>query len=133
MAQPECASTSTKYSYNMVNEIDRALKTMRTAGISEVSDAYKELYSLRGKILAQIGFKFPRPVSLVAKLAGLSPGEVRVWHDAESGWLAEARAKPGAPPVYHAVDDEVAMAILKGELTKEQEEKLMTPDEYLGE
>lgn len=133
MPQPECSSTSTKYSYNMVNELERAMATMRRFGIPAVSDAYQTLYKARGKLLTQIGFKFPRPISLIAKLVGLSPGEVRVWHDAESGWFAEARAKPGAPPVYHHVTDEVAMAILKGELTKELETTLMTPDEYLGE
>ena len=133
MPQPECSSTSTKYSYNMVNEIDRALSTMRKFGIPEVSEAYQKLYGVRGKLLAQIGFKFPRPLSLLAKLVGLSPGEVRVWHDAESGWFAEARAKPGAPPVYHHVTDEVAMAILKKEVTPELETELLTPDEYLGE
>jgi len=83
--------------------------------------------------MAQVGFKAPRPLTLIAKLIGLSPGVIKVWHDAESGWMSEARARPGAPPVYRAVSDEVAMAILKGELTHELEEKLLTPDEYIGE
>jgi len=106
---------------------------MRKFGIPEISDAYQQLFRLRGKLMAQIGFKLPRPLSLLAKLVGLSPGILKVWHDAEAGWMAEARAKPGAPPVYKAVSDEVAVAIIKGEVTKELEESLMTPDEYLGE
>ncbi|GAI13138.1 unnamed protein product, partial [marine sediment metagenome] len=36
-------------------------------------------------------------------------------------------------PVYKAISDEAAMAILKHEMTKELEAELMTPDEYLGE
>ena len=33
----------------------------------------------------------------------------------------------------HYVDDDTAVTILKGELTKELETTLMTPDDYLGE
>jgi len=133
MAQPACQSTDVKYQYRELHEIDRALGVMRRYGISEVSPAYKQLYSVRGKLLAQIGFKVPRPITILAKLVGLSPGIINVWHDAESGWFSEARAKPGAPPVYRSVTDEVAMMILKGELTKELEKELMTPDPYIGE
>jgi len=107
--------------------------TMRRSGIPVVSEVYQTLYSERGKILAQIGFKFPRSITQLVKLTGLSPGIVAIWHDVESGWLAEAREKPGALPIYHRVTDEVAIAILKGELTHELEEQLLTPDEYLGE
>ncbi len=106
---------------------------MRKYNILETSDAYQRLFSIRGKLLAQVGFKFPRTVVQLAKLAGLSPGTITLWHDIESGWMSEARGKPGAPPVYRAVNDDVAMTILKGELTKELETTLMTPDEYIGE
>ena len=128
-----CQSTDVKYQYDQLHEIDRALSTMRRFGIPEVSDAYQQLYSLRGKLMAQVGFKAPRPVSLLAKLIGMSPGVIKVWHDAESGWMSEAREKPGAPPIYKKVSDEVAMAILKGEVTPELEKELMTPDPYIGE
>ena len=133
MAQPECSSTSTKYNYRQVGEIDRALKVLRLNGILEDSLPYKSLFSLRGKILKQIGIKFPRVPSLLKLVAGLSPGIIRVWHDAESGFMSEARVKPGATPVYKHVSDDVAIKILKGELTKELEAELMTPDQYLGE
>ena len=133
MAQPECQSTSTKYQYNQIHELDRALGTMRKFGIPEAADAYQQLFRLRGKLMAQIGFKLPRPLSLLAKLVGLSPGILKVWHDAEAGWMAEARERPGAPPIYRAVSDEVAMAILKKEVTPELEKELLTPDDYLGE
>ncbi len=129
----ECGSTSTKYNYNMVNEIDRALNVLRKYKINPTSDAFSQLYSIRGKILSQIGFKFPRPMSLIKKLVGLSPGTVALWHDAESGWFTEARVKAGAAPVYRHVTDEVAVTILKGELTHELEAELMKPDDYTGE
>lgn len=129
----ECSSTSTKYNYRQVDEITRALNVLRLNGILEDALPYKSLYSLRGKILKQIGIKFPRVPSLLSLVAGLSPGTIKVWHDAESGFMTEARAKEGAPPVYHHVSDEVAIKILKGELTKELEVELMKPDSYLGE
>lgn len=129
----ECPSTSTKYNWAQINEIDRALKVLRGAGILEDSLPYQSLSKLRGKILAQIGFKFPRVPSLLGLIAGLSPGVIKVWHDSESGWMTEARVRPDAPPVYKKASDEVAMAILKKEVTKELEAELLTPDEYLGE
>lgn len=119
--------------WQQVREVERAMSTMRRFGISEVSDAYLQLYGIRGKLMGQVGVKFPRTVSQLMKLVGLSPGIIAIWHDVESGWMSEARAKPGAPPVYKAVSDEVAMAILKGELTHELEDVLMTPDPYIGE
>ena len=119
--------------WNQVNEIERALSTLRKFGIPEVSEAYQKLFSIRGKLMAQVGFKFPRTVIQLIKLVALSPGVITIWHDIESGWMSEARTRPGAPPVYKRVSDEVAMAILKGELTKELETTLMTPDEYIGE
>lgn len=119
--------------YNQIREVERALSAMRRFGIAETAPAYKQLYAIRGKLLKQVGFKFPRITSLLAKLVGLSPGEVRLWHDLEAGWMVEARAGPGAPPIYRSVSDEIAMTILKGELTKELEATLMAPDDYLGE
>ena len=119
--------------WGQLKEIERALSTMKMCGIPEVSDAYQKLYGIRGKLLAQVGFKFPRTVISLLKLAGLSPGTITVWHDIESGWMSEARERPGAPPVYKRVSDEVAMAILKKEVTPELEKQLLTPDDYLGE
>ena len=119
--------------WSQIKELDRALSTMRRFGIPEVSEAYQELYSMRGKLMAQVGIKFPRTVVQLIKLVGLSPGAITLWHDVESGWMSEARARPGAPPVYKAASDEVAMAILKREVTKELKKDLLTPDPYLGE
>ena len=120
--------------WQQVREVERALGALRPhIDIPGVSDAYNALYGIRGKLLAQVGFKFPRTLSQIAKLVGFSPGTISLWHDIESGWLVEARAKPGASPVYHYVKDEVAIKLLKGELTKELETTLMTPDDYIGE
>lgn len=120
--------------WQQIRELENVLKALHPhLELPGVSDAYKSLYSLRGKLLAQVGLKFPRTITLVLKLAGLSPGTVTLWHDVESGWLVEARAKLGAPPVYHYVKDEVAINILSGKLTHELEAELMTPDDYMGE
>ena len=120
--------------WQQIREADRALNALRPhLAIPGVSDAMGELYSIRGKLLETVGLKFPRTITQILKLAGLSPGAITLWHDIESGWLVEARTKPGAPPVYHYVKDDVAIAILKGELTHELETELMAPDEYLGE
>lgn len=119
--------------WSQVREIERALSTLRRYNIPVMSEAYQKLYSIRGRLLAQVGVKFPRIPSLLSILLGLSPGVIKLWHDPESGWLTEARAKPGAAPVYHHVTDEVAMVLLKRELTHELEAELLTPDEYLGE
>lgn len=120
--------------YQQLREVERALSALRPhIELPGVSAATRELYGLRGKLLVQVGFKFPRSTLALAKLAGLSPGRITLWHDIESGWMTEARVKPGAPPVYKRATDEVAVAILKGELTHELEAELMTPDDYLGE
>lgn len=119
--------------WQQVHEVDRAMGVLRLHGIPITNPAMTELSALRGKLLSQIGFKYPRVTSLLAKLIALSPGSVTLWHDVESGWMTEARRKPGSPPVYRSVNDEVAVTILKGEITHELEEILMTPDSYIGE
>jgi len=119
--------------WTQIRELERTLGSLRQFGILETSDAYRQLNALRGKLMKQVGFKFPRALTLVTKLAGLSPGVLKLFHDVESGFMSEARAKPGAPPVYHYMDYELAATILKGELTHEQFEQLVTPDDYTGE
>ena len=119
--------------WQQVHEVDRALDALRLHGIPVLSDAYKLIYGTRAKLLKQVGIKFPRTVTQLIKLIGLAPGTISLWHDVESGWMSEARARPGAPPVYKRVSDDVAAAILKKELTKELEEELLTPDPYQGE
>lgn len=120
--------------WHQISTIDSSLYKLRPhVDIPGVSEAYAELYSLRGALMARVGIKFPRTITQILKLAGLSPGTLTLWHDVESGWMTEARARPGAPPVYKAASDEVVLTILKREVTHELEEELLTPDEYLGE
>ncbi|GAI46557.1 unnamed protein product, partial [marine sediment metagenome] len=119
--------------WQQIHRVDESLGSMRIHGILPTAGPYQELFRLRGKLMGQVGFKFPREITMLLHLVGLSPGEIKLWHDVESGFMSEARAYPGAPPVYKAVSDETAMAILKHEMTKELEVELMTPDEYLGE
>jgi len=122
-----------KFQWAEVNEFDRQLATMRRWGVLETDPGYKSLLAARGESLAKVGIIKARNTAVAKLLAGLSPGEIRLWSDAELGWMTEARTKPGAPPVYKYVSDEVAEKIVKEELTHELEEFLMTPDPYLGE
>lgn len=117
--------------YQQLNEVERALRSLRRLGIDEFSPAYRQLFSLRGQLLSNIGFKFPRTASKLFKLAGLSPGEITLWHDVESGWFTEAREYAGAAPVYHFVGDDIAGKILKSELTHDEFEELKVPDVYI--
>ena len=116
-----------------LKKLDQSIGAMRSALIPEAAKPLLELTRIDDYMFAQLGFKIPKPMTLLLKLFGLSPGTISVWHDAESGFFTEARAMPGAPPVYRAVSDEVAITILKGELTHDLEDTLMTPDDYLGE
>jgi len=119
--------------YQQVREIERALGTMRKFGIDELSSPFQQLTSIRSKLLANVGVKFPRTISSLLKLFGLSPGSVTLFHDVESGWMSDSRERPGAPHVYKRIGDELAMAILQKKLSPEQKEFLHTPDPYLGE
>ena len=119
--------------WQQVHELDRALGVMDKYGIPEESEAYQALWSQRGALLAEVGRKFPRETLQMRLIRALYSPLIRLWHDLESGWMVEAREKPGAPPVYRRVEDELAMTILKGEVTPELEKELLKPDEYLGE
>lgn len=119
--------------WRQIDELDKALGALRGTGLGSGTTPFDTLWKLRGKIYGQIGFKFPRTLTQLIKVFGFSPGTITLWHDVESGFMSEARARPGAPPVYKRVSNEVAMTILKKEVTKELEADLLTPDEYLGE
>jgi hypothetical protein len=120
-------------SWKEINTIDKTLSVMRRSGLGPGNLGYNELWKLRGKLFGQMGFRKPTVPAVIKLLMGLSPGEIRVWNMGEKGFMTEAREKPGAPPVYHHVSDEMAIALLKGDLTHELETELMKPDEYLGE
>lgn len=120
--------------WGQVREVERAINALKLhVDIPGVSDATRELYAIRARLLKTVGIKFPRTISAILKLAGLSPGTITLFHDIESGWMTSARTSPGSPPVYHYVKDDVALTILSGKLTHEQFTELAKPDEYLGE
>lgn len=119
--------------WQQVNEVERALRTLTRAGLGPGSAAFGELNAVRGKLIRQIGFKFPRTISTVLKLVGLSPGALTLWHDVEAGWMVEGRRSPGAPPAYHYIDDETAIAVMQRTFTHDDEEIWFTPDDYAGE
>ncbi len=109
------------------------MSTMEKFGIDPGSEAYVTLQGTRAKLMTQIGVKFPRTYDWLTFLVGESPGTIRLGHDAETGFFAEARVKPKAPPIYHRLSGEEAMAILKSEISPELHDRLFTIDEYLGE
>jgi len=121
------------HQYGAIRELERSMSVLYRYGLGKGTGPYDALFRARTNIWKSIGIKQFRLTTLVRMLFGLSPGSIKVWHDAESGFFTEARARPGAPPVYRAVSDEVAVTIVKGELTHKLEEELLTPDEYLGE
>ena len=114
-------------------QIAIALKILSRAGYGIISPEYLDLLRAGQMSIATFGFKVPRPTTLIIKLLGLSPGEIRLFQDAERGWLVEAIERTGAQPVYKYVTDEIALTLLKGELTHELEAELMTPElEYIA-
>ncbi len=119
--------------WQQVNEVERALRTMTRAGLGPGSLGFGQLNAIRSKLLKQIGFKFPRSITLIAKLVGLSPGRLTLWHDAEMGWMVEGRATPGAPPAYHYIDDDAAVSVMQRTFTHDDEEIWFVPDDYAGE
>jgi len=122
-----------KFQYEELGKLDKQLSMMRGWGVLETDPGFLRLSSARGAVMGKLGLKLPRTTTLVLSLLGLSPGGIKLWADAELGWLTEARVKPGAPPVYKYVSDEVAEKIVKRELTHELFEELVTPDPYIGE
>ena len=119
--------------WQQVHELESALTTMERFGISTTDPAYQALSQTRGGLLAQVGAKFPRSYDWLTFLVGESPGTIRLGHDVETGFFSEARVTPGAPPIYHRLTDEDAMAILKREISPELHDRLFTLDPYLGE
>lgn len=122
-----------QFQYEELHKIEDAMSLLDRLGISEQDPAYVALGTARSTALGKLGLIQPRTSTLVSKLAGLSPGEIRLFQDAERGWMVEAISEPGAKPVYKYVTDEVAEVILKGELTHEVFTELMQPEaEFLA-
>lgn len=120
------------HTYRQLNEYRRSMNVLNAAGFGPLSEPFQALYKARNAVLESVGLKSSRSMLSILRILGLSPGELRLWHDAESGWFTEARATPGSPPVYRHVDDETAVKILKGELSHGEFEVLQTRDTFSG-
>ena len=125
-----CNVISQRYALQKVRD---TLNVLTKVGFGPLTEPYQAVLKLRNEMVGNLGIMKPKSMTLLKLLAFLSPGSVKLWLDSDSGWFTEARERDGAPPVYHHVADDTAMAILKGELTHELEAELMKPDEYMGE
>ena len=121
------------FQWKEVHKLTDQLGMMRRWGVLESDPGLRMLLNARSAAMGKLGLKLPRITALIFKLIGFSPGEIKLWADAELGWMTEARERPGAPPVYKYVSDDVAEKIAKREITPELEQELMTPDPYIGE
>ncbi len=122
-----------KSQYAEISKLTGQCALMRRWGVSSLDPGFQKLIGASRDAMGKLGLRVPRISALVKLLFALSPGEIKLWADAELGWMTEARARPGAPPVYKYVSDEVAEKIVKGEITHELEEQLLEPDPYVGE
>jgi len=119
--------------WDEVHRAESDLATLDRLGVSSTDPAYTRLQGILEPTKAKVGRRLPRIITWLASMFGFSPGIIKLWHDGDFGFMSEARTRPGAPPVYKKVSDEVAVAIIKREVTPEMEKELMTPDPYIGE
>jgi len=122
-----------KFQFNEIDSLNDQLNLMRHWGVLKSDPGFQRLTAARNAAWGKIGLNLPRTTTLIRLLTSLSPGEIKLWADAEIGWITESRVEPGAPPVRKLVTDEVAEKLLTGKLTHELEESLMAPDPYIGE
>ena len=122
-----------KFQEAEIRRLEEELAKVKSWGVLESDTGYQGLRGAIQTAIGKLGRVFARTTTLVRSIVGLSPGEIRLWADAELGWMVEARARPGAPPVYKYVSDDVAEKIIKEDLTHEDKEWLMAPDPYIGE
>jgi len=115
------------------DKLTSQVNMMRQWGISDLDPGFQKLMAARSEAFSKIGLNLPRTTTLIKTLVGLSPGEIKLWADAEIGWVVESTAAPGAPVVRKLVPDQVAELLLTGKMTHELEEVLMAPDTYEGE
>lgn len=121
------------YQLKAIARLDAGISRMISELIPSTSTPFRALTQARSSLIASTGFRVPRSVTPLLKLFGLSPGTITLWLDDETGYFTESRLTPGAPPVYHHVSEDMAMVLIKGQLTHELEAELMQPDDYIGE
>lgn len=122
-----------KFQWAEIDRLTRELNFMRRWGISELDPSFRALNRARGAAFGKLGLAKPRVSTLIVRGFGLSPGELKLFADAELGWLVEAKASPKSPPVFKYVGDDIAEKIVKEELTHEEFITLAAPDDYIGE
>lgn len=121
------------HQYRALNEISRTLRVLNRAGFGFGTEPYQAVWRMRGELMGKLGLRTYKAVNILKLLTALSPGSIKLYLDSETGWFTEARKEPGARPVFRKVSDQVAISLLRDELTHELEEVLMTPDDYIGE
>lgn len=141
--------------WQKVRLADKTLAGMREFGIPETDPVYQHIWHERGKLLGVVGQKFPRTTSILTETdmllrmeeigigyAGASPGFtieelkdaiLKIWWDDESGFMAEARFRPGSTPIYHSLPNEDAFLFLTKQETPALIARAFTEDEYYGE
>ncbi len=110
-----------------VNEIEKALGVLSRAGISPELSGFQILRDTRSYLYKNLGVKLPRTISQLIRFIGFSPGVIALWHDSENGFMSEARTTPGSPPVYKSVSGDIAIKILRHDISPELEQFLMAP------
>ncbi len=121
------------FQFAEVARLEKELEQLRQWGMPPAAGGFQRLGSAIDTAIRKVGRLLPRLTVPIKTLFGFSPGELKLWADAELGWKVEARESPGAPPVYRFVSDEIAEKIVKEELTHEEFAELIAPDGYLGE
>ena len=119
--------------WQQVRTAESALRDLERLGLGPGTEAYDSVLGKRGELLAQIGRKFPRIDYSLGMWMEFSPERMRVWFDPEYGFNVEVRDTPKGIPRYRLVAAEDAAAIIKGEISPELKERLLAPDNYLGE
>lgn len=129
----KCGSTSTDYHWYQVHTAEEDLATLRRLDVEETHPAYQRVWAQRGAALAKVGYKAPKVSDWLINWASYSPERIRLGRDPEYGWFIAAREKPDAPITYKHVSAEIAVAIIKEEVTPELVKELAKPEEYYGE
>lgn len=106
---------------------------LRKAGIPETDVSIVSIRGLLGELVKEVGRRVARIPLLLKPLKFWSPAGFALFLDPELGWMVEIRDYKEALPRYKIVSDEIAVALIKEEVTKELELELMTPDPYIGE
>ncbi len=115
------------YYWHQLSNLQQTSLRMIGLGVALDNPMYADLRTARRAVLGQVREKYPRQVVSIARFIRLSPGELGLWYDVERGWMVEVRERPGAPPVYNPVSDEVAADIVQGRNIHEYQARYARP------